>query len=178
MTLEKTTYEKYRNLKLASAELGIPWQSLYARLRSQGVSVSGDKLRYGSDRDKLAAMAEQEFYRLVPNATSNNEIKWQAKWDFNVGVLKVDVKASMPRQLSSKYPALSWSFSLKKQALLCDFICCFCMSSERKVEKVLLVPKEFFEGLQTVSVSCAGGSKWLDYSVEPKDLAPFFNSLN
>lgn len=177
MTPEETAYKNHRNLKLASSDLGISWHVLYARLRSQGVSVSGDKLRYGSDRDKLAALAEQEFYRLVPRAVPNNIDKWQAKWDFNVGALKVDVKASKPRQLSSKYTALSWSFSLKKQTLLCDFICCFCMSSAKEIEKVLLVPKEFFEGLQTVSVSCAGNSKWLDYAVDQNDLALFFDSI-
>jgi len=31
--------------------------------------------------------------------------------------------------------------------------------------------------LQTVSVSRAGSSKWLDYTIEPNELAKFFSSL-
>jgi hypothetical protein len=122
-------------------------------------------------------LAEQEFLRLVPGSTACNEKRWQSKWDFEVGGMKVDVKASMPRRLSKKYPALSWAFAFKKQSLVCDFICCFCMSQDRQIEKILLVPKEFFEGLQTVSVSCSGSSKWLDYAIGGAELAQFFNDM-
>ena len=47
-------YGRHKNLKIAAAEVGIPWQKLYLILRNAGVPVVGDKLRYGSDRDKLA----------------------------------------------------------------------------------------------------------------------------
>lgn len=177
MSVISQAYEKHKNLKLAAAELGMPWQTLYVKLKEEGVQVTGDKLRYGSDRDRLAAFAEAEFRRLVPLATDMNSSSYQAKHDFEVSGVKVDVKASLPRQLNKKYPAKSWSFSFKKQSLICDFICCFCMSEGRAVERVLLVPKEFFQGLQTVSVSCEGQSKWLDYEVPGDQLAAFFAAL-
>lgn len=177
MSLIADAYNKHRNLKLAAAELGMPWQSLYVQLKKEGVTVTGDKLRYGSDRDRLAALAEAEFRRLVPAARGMNTVSWQAKHDFDVNGIKVDVKCSMPRQLSKKYQAKSWSFSFKKQSLLCDFICCFCMGEERELQRVLLVPREFFDGLQTVSVSCHGHSKWLEYEVAPEELSAFFSSL-
>lgn len=177
MSTEAQAYEKHKNLKLAASELGIPWQTLYVRLKKEGVSVAGDKLRYGTDRDRLGAMAEAEFKRLVPAATNANETKYQSKWDFDISGLKVDVKASMPRQLNKRYPSKSWSFSFKKQSLVCDFICCFCLSESGETRHILVVPREFFGGLQTVSVSCGGCSKWLDYSVDPDELAPFFESL-
>lgn len=167
-------YQKHMNLKLAASELGIPWQTLYVKLRQLGVAVVGDKARYGSDRDRLAVMAEQEFQRLVPMATNANAINYQAKFDFTVGAIKVDVKASLPARGDQRFAATRWAFSIKKQTLICDFICCFCMNADKTVAKVLLVPKEFFAGLQSVSVPCAGRSKWLDYEVKPEELAPFF----
>ena len=45
------------------------------------------------------------------------------------------------------------------------------------IEHVLLVPREFFVGLQTISVSQYGSSKWLDYSVKQDELSSFFISL-
>jgi hypothetical protein len=176
-TPEQVAYEKHRHLKRAADELGIPWSSLYSRLRSQGVPVAGDKLHYGSDRDRLSALAEAQFKKLVPDAVHKNATEWQARYDFDVRGHKVDVKASMRRQLNKKYQALSWAFAFKKQSMVCDFICCFCMNDAREIEKVLLVPREFFAGLQTVSVSCHGDSKWLDYAIDPDDLSEFFRSL-
>ena len=177
MSIEKTVYEKHRNLKIAADEIGIPWQSLYVKLKAQGVSVSGDKLRYGSDRDRLGALAESVFKKLVPDAIDNNKNTFQAKYDFDVYGFKVDVKASKPRQLNKRFKALSWSFSFKKQTLVCDFIVCFCMDDDKTINRVLLVPSEFFRGLSTVSVSCDGNSKWGDYSVPKDELATFFSSL-
>lgn len=177
MQPEILAYRKHMNLKLAAAELGMAWQTLYVRLRRIGEPVVGDKLRHGSCRDKLAAKAEQEFHALVPFALSTNAKKFQAKYDFDVCGFKVDVKAARKKQKHQKFTALSWSFSFKKQSLVCDFICCFCIGDDGETEKVLLVPSEFFRGIQTVAVSCAGGSKWLDYEVNPQELKTFFESL-
>lgn len=165
------------NLKLAALELGIAWQSLYVRLKKLGEPVTGDKLRYGNDRDKLGALAEAEFKRLVPFAVDNNKLKHQSKYDFDVMGQKVDVKASRPHQLNKRYAAKSWAFSFKRQSLVCDFICCFCLQEDKTIAHALLVPSEFFKGLQTVSVSCTGASKWLDYAIDPSELAKFFAEL-
>lgn len=177
MSIESDVYAKHMNIGLAAKELGICWQTLYVRLKKQGVKVVGDKLRYGTDRDKLGAYAETIFKKLVPSATDNNLQKFQAKYDFNVFGYKVDVKAGKPRQLNKKYSALSWSFSFKRQSLICDFIVCFCLTEEKEIEHILLVPSEFFSGLQTVSVSKDGGSKWLQYAIKPDQLNEFFLSL-
>ena len=178
MTPEAIAYEKHKNLKIAAQEIGIKWQTLYLRLKNQGIAVIGDKLRYGSDRDKLSAKAEAIFKEHVPSAVSMNDIKWQHKHDFEVNGFKVDVKCSMKRRLSSKYQSKSWAFSFKKQTITCDFVCCFCLDDNKEVENVLLVPSEFFKGLQTVSVASSGNSKWLDYSVDICELEEFFMSLN
>lgn len=170
-------YRRIKNLKLVGKELGIPWQTVYVHLKSANEPVMGDKLRYGSDRDKLASIAESVFKEIIPEATDRNKIKYQSSYDFDVLDYAVDVKASMPRQLNKKYQAKSWAFSFKKQNLLCDFICCFCFSENREIRHVLIVPSEFFKDLQTVSVSCDGYSKWLDYSVQKEDVEPFFRSL-
>lgn len=177
MTPEQLAYDKYKNLKLAAADIGINWHTLYSRLKKQGVPVIGDKLRYGSDRDKLSSMAEAEFKRIVPTALAMNDIKWQHKYDFTVNGFKVDVKSSMPGCKSKKYINESWAFSLKKQTLFCDFLCCFCFDSNRNIRNILVVPREFFVGLKTITVSCNGSSKWLDYSIDEHDLSNFFLSL-
>lgn len=177
MNQEILTYRKHMNLKLAAQELGIAWQTLYVHLKKFGEPVVGDKLRYGSDRDKLAVLAETEFKNLVPFAFNANSFQFQSKYDFDVAGFKVDVKASRPRQLNNRYPAKSWAFSFKKQSLICDFIVCFCMDEDKSIRHILLVPSEFFKGLQTVSVSCEGGSKWSDYKVDPSELSTFFSTL-
>jgi hypothetical protein len=177
MSIESEVYAKHKNLKLAASELGVKWQTLYCRLKAQGVAVTGDKLRYGSYRDKLGVYGERLFESIVPEAKNSNDNQFQSKVDFDVFGFKVDVKSSMPRQLNKRFAALSWSFSFKKQALYADFIVCFCLDETKAIEHILLVPKEFFEGLQTVSVSRSGNSKWLDYAVAKEDLASFFQSL-
>jgi hypothetical protein len=177
MNQEVLAYRKHMNLKLAAQELGIAWQTLYVHLKKLGEPVTGDKLRYGTDRDKLGHLAEAEFKRLVPFAVNGNASKWQSKYDFEVAGSKVDVKASNPRKLNARYESKSWSFSFKRQSLVCDFICCFCIAEDKSTKHILLVPSEFFKGLQTVSVSCEGASKWLDYAIDQNDLAEFFASL-
>lgn len=177
MTPESIAYEKHKNLKLAASEIGIKWQTLYCRLKNQGVNVVGDKLKYGSDRDRLSSLAESTFLKLVPSAASMNSIKWQYKYDFEVNGYRVDVKCSMPRQLNKKYPSKSWAFNFKKQALVCDFVCCFGMDENKEVQKIILVPSEFFKGLSTVSVSITGRSKWLDYEIVGDELEDFFHLL-
>ena len=73
MSKEIEAYRKHKNLKIAARELGMAWQALYVILRKAGEPVTGDKLRYGSDRDKLGALAEAEFKRLVPFAQDLND---------------------------------------------------------------------------------------------------------
>ncbi len=174
MSPESIAYEKHKNLKFAANELGVKWQTLYCRLKNQGVSVCGDKQRYGNDRDKIGIFGEYLFKKFVPNAKDLNASTFQSKCDYEIFGLQVDVKTSKPRQLNKRYESKSWSFSFKKQSLIADFIVCFCLDDKKDLIRTLLVPKEFFIGLQTVSVSCNGASKWIDYAVDPKDLNSFF----
>lgn len=178
MSIEKDAYDKHKNLKLAAAELGIAWQKLYCKLKAEGVKVVGDKLRYGTDRDKLGALGEALFKQLVPHAIDKNEEQFQSKYDFDVKGYKVDIKAGRPKQMNKRFSALSWSFSFKKQRLIADFIVCFCLSKNKDVEHILLVPSEFFKGLQTISMSCDGNSKWKDYAISEQELTEFFNNIN
>lgn len=177
MSIESEAYERHKNLKLAAKEIGMQWQTLYSRLRAQGVPVTGDKLRYGSDTDKLAAKAEAEFHKLVPVAINANESKFQARVDFSVNGHLVDVKSSRPRLADSRGKAMRWSFCLKKQSYECDFMCCFCLDGNGDTERILLIPREFFDGMQLLSVACSGRSSWFDYAVEPGELAAFFDQL-
>lgn len=178
MTIESDAYDKHKNLKLAAIEIGIKWQTLYCRLKKQGISVVGDKSRYGSSRDKLAAIAENEFIKLVPEAINMNSVEWQSKFDMMVGKVRVDVKCSMPRKLNPiKSSTLSWAFSLKRQNFECDFMVCFGLNDDKTINKIIVIPHEFFNGLQTVSIPIGRPSKWHEYSVEKDELREFLLSF-
>ena len=110
MTIEAKAYEKHKNLKLAAQEIGIGWQTLYYRLRKQGVSVTGDKLKYGSNTDKIAAFGEQEFLKLIPFSEDQNQKKYQSKFDFLVCGQKVDIKTSNLKLINKSFKARSWAF--------------------------------------------------------------------
>lgn len=120
-------------------------------------------------------MAEIEFMRIVPFAINNNQIKFQAKVDFDVGVFKVDVKASKLNQGSRNYPAKRWAFSIKKQEFCADFIVCFGIVDEGYT--IFLIPGECVRKYQTVSIAPLGKSKWLDFKITPSELLDFFREL-
>lgn len=170
-------YEKHKNLKLAANELGMKWQTLYVALRKLGVPVTGDKARYGSDRDRLAAQAELEFKRLVPFAQCQNDIKFQSKFDFLVGKEKIDIKAATARQGCKRFIAKRWAFSVKKQEFCADFIICFAMMETGY--RLFLIPGECVRNYQTISISTAQASKgkWLQYEISQIDLVEFFEAL-
>lgn len=170
----ESVYNKHKNLKLAAIELGMKWQTLYVQLRNLGIPVTGDKSRYGSDKDRLAAFAELEFKKLVPFAEDQNRIKFQSKFDFLVGKEKVDIKASNEKQGCKNFAAKRWSFSVKKQEFCADFIVCFAITEN--AYKVFLLPGELIRTYQTISISTSpdSKSKWLQYEVTPMELSQFF----
>lgn len=170
-------YNKHKNLKIAADELGVKWQTLYVHLRKLGVPVVGDKSRYGSPKDRLAANAECEFSKLVPFAKNQNDLKYQSKFDFLVGNEKVDIKASRARQGCKRFSAKRWAFSIKKQEFCADFIVCFAMNSDSY--RIFLIPGEYVRNYQTISISAEPNtnSKWLKYEVTPDELSEFFNNL-
>lgn len=170
-------YRKHRNLKLAAVDVGIPWQTVYVHLRSAGEPVMGDKLKYGSDKDRLAARGEQLFLSLVPKAQSHNETMFQSKIDFNVHGYGVDVKTSTLKFGHKACKLRRWAFSMKKQEMYADFFVCFGLNEQGdNLVKALLIPGEVVRKYATVSLSERGG-KWDDYSIEPADLNAFFAAL-
>lgn len=178
----KTVYDKHKNLKLAAEELGMVWQTLYWNLSKVGHPVTGDKERYGSPTDKMAKALEDRFQELVPKAKDYNKDKFQAQIDFKVGELSVDIKSSTKKDCfknNPKKPAnYRWAFSTKVQEKCSDFMVCFCMSGYDckdygEIEKILLIPKEFYKNKQSMSVSCSK-SKWYDFEVTEQELADFF----
>lgn len=173
----KASYAKHMNLKLAADELGMKWQNLYVKLRKLGVAVTGDKARYGSDKDRLAAFAELEFRRIVPFAQCQNEIKYQSKFDFLVGSEKIDIKAANLKQGCKKFAARRWAFSVKKQEFCADFIVCFAMHDSGY--RIFLIPGELVRNYQTISIAedKASKGKWLQYEISQSELTEFFKEL-
>lgn len=167
------SYKRTKNLKLTGIELGIPWQTVYVHLRKNGVQVTGDKMRYGSDRDRLSASAELRFSEIVPFAINMNNTKFQNEIDFKVGEFGIDIKASKLHQGSKQFKAKRWAFSVKKQELFADFIVCFGFD-EIGHRITLLIPGELIRKYQTISISEFGKSKWLDYKITVEGLRDFF----
>lgn len=171
-------YRELKNLKLVGAELGIPWQTVYTRLKRAGEPVTGDKARYGSETDRLAARAERWFQKLVPHAEDQNALGFQTKVDFRVCDRTVDVKVSRARK--TKRGFLQWSWSVKKQESVADYFVCIALSGEGddlKVYRALLVPGDLARFQTTLRASNAGNGfygKWSDYAVSPAELSDFF----
>ena len=180
-------YDKHKNLKLAAKELGMVWQTLYWNLNKVGHPVTGDKERYGSNTDKMARYFEDLFKGLIPSAENNNQNQFQAKVDFKVGDYFVDIKSSTKKDGYKNNPkkkaSFRWAFCVKVQEEVgADFMVCFCTSGYDcedfgDVEKILLIPKEFYKNKQSISVSCRK-SKWFDFEITEEDLVEFFNSLS
>lgn len=168
-------YREHQNLKIAAQYVGIPWQTVYVHLRKAGEPVTGNKLKYGSETDRLAAKSERKFLELVPFAEDQNTKQFQSKVDFLVGGFGVDVKAS---RLKTQGPNSSrWMYSIKKQEAVADFFVCLGFdSTATTIQSTLLIPGEIARMHMTISHSSRGG-KWADYLVQPDDLAPFFRSL-
>lgn len=169
-------YARLKNLKRASEELGIPWQTVYVRLRENGVAVVGDKARYGSDKDRFAAKAEAEFQKLVPHATNENKLKFQAKTDFSVGGHTVDVKASTLHRQTRDKPARRWAFGVKKQEFCADFVVMFAFLDDGTY-RLLLVPGEMIRHYQSLSIGERWTGKWSEFEISPSDLSSFFAQI-
>lgn len=183
--LYKQVYDKHKNLKLAASELNMKWQTLYWHLSAVQHPVVGDKEKYGSTADKMAKRTENLFNEMIPYASDANEGKFQALVDFDVKGHSVDIKGSCKNDAYKNNPrknkSLRWAFSCKVQEKCSDFLVCYCYEEESTdladlVEKILLIPKEFYANKQSFSVSC-NKSKWYDFEVSEEELLEFFDML-
>lgn len=172
-------YRELKNLKLVGAELGMPWQTVYWRLKRAGEPVTGDKARYGSDTDRLAARGERWFQRVLPEAVDQNGSRYQARVDFLVGGRGVDVKTSRPRTTAAK-GRRQWCWSIKKQEAVADFFVCIALtdrSDDAGVYRALVIPGEIARTYQTIRMSHDGETligKWADYACSSSELRTFF----
>lgn len=185
INLYREIYDKHKNLKIAATEIGVAWQHLYYHLSKVGHPVTGDKERYGSVTDKMARETELAFKKVVPYAVDENDKKFQSALDYNVKGLKIDIKSSCKKDGCKSNPIKSssfrWAFSCRVQELISDFLVCYCYegfdaTDHGNVEKILLIPKEFYKNKQSFSVSCTK-SKWYDFEVTEKELREFFDSF-
>lgn len=170
-------YRKHKHLGLAAQELGIKWQTVYWNLRQANEPVTGDKSRHGSAKDKFADRSEQLFASIVPNAVNQNELQFQAKCDFVLHGVNIDVKAAAMNNHSNTH---GWAFALKKQAGTADFFVCFGYAENRQdVERCFVFPMELVRGMQTLRVgrhiSGRPKGKWASYEVSITDLPEFFS---
>ena len=168
-------YRKHKHLGLAGEEIGMPWQTVYWHLKKCGEPVTGDKKKHGSTKDRFAARAEEMFHRIVPEAIDQNDLKYQAKFDFLLHGIKIEIKAS---SLRSK-PNGGWCFSLKKQTHEADFFVCFGYDKEKEISHCFIFPSEIVSGMSSLRVGFhaheGAVGKWSCYEVDINHLANFFS---
>lgn len=169
-------YKEHKNLKVVASHANIPWQKVYVHLKKAGIAVTGDKLRYGSETDKLARKGELYFLSKVPFAIDQNNIQFQSKFDFEVNGFSVDVKSSTQRKSNKNNNPDRWAFSSKKQESEADFFVLlgYC---DGGFKYCWLIPGEIARHYQTISISCVSRKKWWEYEIDADDLADFFNDL-
>lgn len=173
-----SAYRKHKNLFPAAEELGIPWQTLYATLRRLGEPVTGDKERWGSEKDKFAVRGERLFQDLVPSAEDSNSDEWQSKVDFIVNGYAVDVKSAKRSLANSRYKSTRYAFHLRKQLEHADFYVCLGFSEDgSNLEVAYLIPRDMIRGIVTLSIPASGKSKWNAFQVDPDSLDGFFSAL-
>lgn len=164
------SYKKHQNLKIAAKELGMSFQTLYWQLKKEGVAITGNKERYGTEKDRFGLLAERMFQEIFPAAKDQNNVKHQAKYDFALGELKIDIKASKRASLGVGAGGDRWAFSIKRQINDCDFFVMFAFSKSAEIEDIFLIPAELIVALSSISISCNGKSKWHAYSVTKEEL--------
>lgn len=174
-------YQEIKNLKLVGKEMDIPWQTVYWWLKKEGVSVSGNKSLYGGTKDQIGLIGERLFRKSFPDAEDQNDKSYQPLFDFMLRGLKIDIKTSFPRDSKARGSKVlyRWGFNTKRQQSA-DYIICYCMSGDfenYELAKILLIPNEFINNIQTVSVSCQGFSKWLEFEITEDELKSFMDSL-
>lgn len=173
-----SSYEKHKNLKISASELGISFQTLYWHLIKNGVCVSGDKERYGSEKDKLAALAERMFGEIVKVAKNANDKKFQSKVDFVVNDIKIDVKASKRQSLGVGLGGDRWSFNIKKQIIIADYFAMFALDSNKEIEKIFFIPAGLIAAHTTISICANGKSKWHAYEVSKAELRKIIKDIS
>jgi len=171
-------YARVKNLKIAASELGMKFQTLYWRLKKAGINVCGDKERYGSDKDRFGARAERMFAEIIPFAKDMNSEKFQAKVDFMVGDIGVEIKAAKRASLGVGAGGDRWAFGIKRQISNCHFFALFAFAKDAVLEKIFLVPAELIIGKNSISISCNGASKWHAYEVTPEEMADIFKDIS
>lgn len=176
----KSLYSEHQRLHTVGDILNIPWQTVYWWLKKEGVSVTGNKQKHGGDKDQIALIGEALFAEVCTKAVDQNKLMFQPKFDYLLGELKLDVKTSFLRSQSSRNGNINlrWSFNCRKQQEA-DYLICYCLSGETDnpiVENILLIPNEFIQGMQTISVS-PRKSKWLEFKISVQELTNFFNQF-
>ena len=173
----KSLYAEHQKLHTVGDMMSIPWQTVYWWLKKEGVSVTGNKSKYGGKSDQTALIGERLFSSLGTDAVDQNKLYHQPKYDFLLGNVKIDVKTSFIKDDQSRSGNINkrWAFNTKK-GQEADYLVCYCLSgdlSSYEVVKILLIPKEFIEGMQCISVSI-NKSKWGGFEVNESGLFSFF----
>jgi hypothetical protein len=180
------SYQTHGDFKRACFDAKLSALVGYKILKMNKVLKINDSLKMGSAGAKQGALYEKEFMRLVPKALPINDLKMNnPKFDFVVNDFTVDVKSSslVERKRPSGNIYREWHAkmsrgrgNLDKGA---DFYAFFCIYDDKKTYDLYLVPSELVQGTQgiTINQNNKESSAWVDFKIDPNDLAQYFDDL-
>ena len=145
-------YKKYNNdFEKAVEESGLPPFIAFIKLARAGVVTINDKIKFGTTAQKLGAMAEEEFQKLVPEAINYNDVVKinNEFFDFKYKDVTIDVKySSLHKRGNYSY----WNFRANTTA---DLFVCFLEKEKGKNlnDSYLFVVPQTFAGKGSITVT-------------------------
>ncbi|MEY4910097.1 MAG: hypothetical protein RL260_3815 [Pseudomonadota bacterium] len=172
-------YAASGDMRAAAAEAGISTLLGFKLLKMSGAMLVSDRLKFGSAGQKLGALAEVEFQRLVPNAKQMNTNERQHPgFDFLAGSNRVDVKASSIRKSGG------WIFTLNAMPARgygADYYVLIAALAGQTLSAgydMYIIPAEMFSASPIGSVCIRQNKKVAHWACEflcsPDDAAAFF----
>jgi len=127
-------------------------------LYKAGVTLTGDKLRYGCERDKQARKAELFVLSQLNGAVDHNAAQFQPKTDVTYRGFRIEVKSSV---LQHRRGQLILSFMVEKQPHIVDlFVCVGYFNSNDDVPLTVYVIPGHLAPRWCIKITLTGRSKY------------------
>ena len=176
-------YQQHGNIAAVTHATGCPPYIAYKWLAMARLLRPQERANYGTQGNKLSALAEMEFKKLVPFAMDANRHLQNNNpvFDFDVGGQTVDVKWS---KLGKKGVYIFEVAANKAYAP--DWFALFCGHADAIDERVfkdsqyhlVLLPAAVVMGMAQLRFPAKGSkSKYWEFEIPPAELAGFFKDF-
>jgi hypothetical protein len=132
-------------------------------LYKAGVTLTGDKLRYGCERDRQARKAELFVLSQLDGAIDHNAAQFQPKMDATYRGFRIEVKSSVLQHHTGQ---LLLSFMVEKQPHLADlFVCVGYFRNDDDVPLAVYVVPGHLAPRWCIKITLTGRSKYERFRV-------------